>query len=59
MTHDLSQPLTALTNFLTALQIALDQDAPRETLVALVATATSEATRARVAMSRLQDVIAS
>ncbi|WP_010187741.1 sensor kinase two-component system [Sphingomonas sp. PAMC 26605] len=55
--HELTQPLAALTNLIAAMQIALDQGEPGESIAALLAGAAAQTERARDIVRRLQEQI--
>ena len=56
--HDLNQPLTALTNFLAAALIAVEQHPGADVLAGLVGAADAQAARARTIVRRLRDHLA-
>lgn len=56
--HDLSQPLTALTNYLAAMQVAIDHGDPCKTIANLLGSAVCETTRARAVVDLLRDALA-
>uniref|UniRef100_UPI0035CBA40E hypothetical protein n=1 Tax=uncultured Sphingomonas sp. TaxID=158754 RepID=UPI0035CBA40E len=58
LVHDLNQPLTALTNFLAAAQIAVEQHAAAIAVADLIEAADAEAARARAIVRRLRDHLA-
>jgi two-component system sensor kinase FixL len=56
--HDLSQPLTALTNYLAAMQVAIDHGDSCKTIANLLGSAVYETARARALVDRLHDALA-
>jgi two-component system sensor kinase FixL len=56
--HDLNQPLTALTNFLMAAQIAIEQAPTPNVIADLVDDASEQAARARAIIRQLRDHLA-
>lgn len=56
--HDLSQPLTALTNYLAAMQVAIDHGDACKTIANLLGSAVCETARARAVVDRLHDALA-
>lgn len=57
LVHELNQPMTAMTNFLAAAQIALTTDAAPETLAGFLEGASDQSLRARHLLQRLQDFV--
>ncbi len=56
-THDLAQPLAALTNLLAAMQIAIERGETIETVAPLLSSAVAQGARARDLIQRLQEQV--
>lgn len=56
--HELNQPLTALTNFLMAAQIAVEQAPTPNVIADLIDDASAQAARARAIIRQLRDHLA-
>lgn len=57
LVHELNQPMTAMTNFLAAAQIALLADAAPETITGFIEGASAQSLRARHLLQRLRDFV--
>ncbi|MEG3176219.1 hypothetical protein U1872_08270 [Sphingomonas sp. RB3P16] len=55
--HDVAQPLTALTNFLGAARITLDQQTAPEGLALLIEEASAEAARTCTFVAAMREVL--